>query len=78
MPSMCAACALTAMAGASGARSWLQAHRPLWLTDEQLKKATVGIFVAAAFGGTVMFSGSTPPLAHHAAVHSAQQIAAAP
>jgi hypothetical protein len=75
---MCAACALTAMAGASGARSWLQAHRPMWLTDEHLKKVTVAIFIVATFAGMMRFSGSTPPPAHHVGAYSGQQIAAAP
>ena len=78
MTPMCAACALTAMAGASGARSWLQAHRPLWLTDQHLKRVTAGIFIVATVVGMMRFSGSTPASPHHLDPHAARQIAAAP
>jgi hypothetical protein len=61
---MCAACAMAAMAGASGARSWLQARHETWLTERRLKAATAAIFVAATLGSTVALKGSTPP-AHH-------------
>jgi hypothetical protein len=61
---MCAACAMAAMAGASGARSWLQARHDTWLTERRMKAATAGIFVAATLGSTVALKGSTPP-AHH-------------
>jgi hypothetical protein len=61
----CAACALTAMAGTTGVRSWLQAHHASWLTEQRLKRATVGIFVVATIAGTTRMSGSstapTPP-----------------
>jgi len=56
---------MAAMAGASGARSWLQNQHQSWLTERQMKAATAGIFVAAALGSTVALKGSTPP-AHHA------------
>jgi hypothetical protein len=59
---MCAACALTAMAGAAGARSWLQAHHSTWLTEQRLKRATVGIFVVATLGSTVTLSGASSPV----------------
>jgi hypothetical protein len=52
------------MAGASGARSWLQAQHSTWLTERRMKAATAGIFVAATLGSTVALKGSTPP-AHH-------------
>ena len=52
---------MAAMAGASGARSWLQAHHETWLTERRLKAATAGIFVAATLGSTVALQGSTPP-----------------
>ena len=55
---------MAAMAGASGARSWLQAQHQSWLTERRMKAATAGIFVAAALGSTVALKGSTPP-AHH-------------
>jgi hypothetical protein len=57
---------MAAMAGASGARSWLQSRHESWLTERRLKAATAGIFIAATLGSTVALSGSTPP-AHHPA-----------
>jgi hypothetical protein len=76
---MCAACAIAAMAGASGARSWLQAHHETWLTPRRMKVATASIFTAAAIGSSVAIKGSTPPsdsAQHHAApaqVHEERQ-----
>jgi len=55
---------MAAMAGATGARSWLQAQHQSWLTERRMKAATAGIFVAATLGSTVALQGSTPP-AHH-------------
>jgi hypothetical protein len=75
---MCAACALTAMAGASGARTWLQAHHATWLTEQRLKRATVGIFVVATIAGTTQMSGSTSTPEHRAAPQPAQHAAITP
>jgi hypothetical protein len=78
---MCAACAIAAMAGASGARSWLQAHHETWLTPRRMKVATASIFAAAAIGSSVAIKGSTPPSdsagqqAAPAPVHADQQAA---
>ena len=58
---MCAACAMAAMAGASGARSWLQARHETWMTPGRMKVATASIFAAAAIGSTVGLKGSSPP-----------------
>jgi len=58
---MCAACAMAAMAGATGARSWLQARHDTWLTPRRMKVATVSVFAAAAIGSTAGLKGSTPP-----------------
>jgi hypothetical protein len=55
---------MAAMAGASGARSWLQAQHQSWLTERRVKAATAGIFVAATLGSTVMLKGSSQP-EHH-------------
>jgi hypothetical protein len=55
---------MAAMAGASGARSWLQNQHATWLTERRVKAATAGIFVAATLGSTVALKGSSPP-AHH-------------
>jgi hypothetical protein len=62
---MCAGCAITAMAGASGARSWLQAHHSTWLTPKRMRLATATLFVLAIGVSSVGLSGSTaPPTAH--------------
>jgi hypothetical protein len=55
---------MAAMAGASGARSWLQAQHHSWLTERRMKAATAGIFVAATLGSTVALKGSSPPARH--------------
>jgi hypothetical protein len=55
---------MAAMAGASGARSWLQAQHQSWLTERRVKAATAGIFVAATLGSTVALKGSSPPTHH--------------
>jgi hypothetical protein len=62
---MCAACAMAAMAGASGTRSWLQAQHATWLTPRRMRVATVTLFTAAAIGSSVTISGSTPGAHHH-------------
>jgi hypothetical protein len=62
---------MAAMAGASGARSWLQAHHETWLTPRRMKVATASIFTAAALGSTVGLSGSSPP-SHPGAASAAQ------
>jgi uncharacterized membrane protein YjdF len=56
---------MAAMAGATGARSWLQSRHDTWLTPQRMKVATVGIFTAAVLGSSVVLSGSSPsPHAH--------------
>ena len=57
---------MAAMAGASGARSWLQNQHTTWLTPRRMKVATVGLFAAAAIGSSVTISGSTPAPAQRA------------
>jgi hypothetical protein len=76
---MCAACAMAAMAGATGARSWLQARHETWLTPRRMKVATGSIFAAAIIGSTVGLKGSTPPTDDPAApaTQAQQQSAAA-
>jgi hypothetical protein len=63
---------MAAMAGATGARSWLQARHETWLTPRRMKVATVSVFAAATIGSTVGLKGSTPP-SHHPAAGPAQQ-----
>jgi hypothetical protein len=58
---MCGACVMAAMAGASGARSWLQAHHLGWLTPQRLRALTVAGFVVTILGASVSLSGSTAP-----------------
>jgi hypothetical protein len=67
---MCAGCVMAAAAGASGARSWLQARHLTWLTPQRLKFATIILFVAAFAVSSVGISGSTAPAR---AVHAATQ-----
>jgi hypothetical protein len=66
------------MAGASGTRAWLQAHHSTWLTEQRLKRATVGIFVVATIAGTTQMSGSTTRPEHRAAPPPAQHAATIP
>lgn len=67
---------MAAAAGASGARSWLQAQHVTWLTPRRLRAATIALFVAAFGFSSVSFSGSTPT-PHHgqaaALTHTAQR-----
>jgi hypothetical protein len=64
---MCAGCAMTAAAGATGLRTWLQTRGWTWLTPTRLKRATIAACVAAALVSSVDISGSTHPTApHHA------------
>jgi hypothetical protein len=67
---MCVGCAMTAMAGASGARTWLQTHHLDWLTPKRLRALTASMFVVALLVSSLGLSGSSKPThpAHHAAV----------
>jgi hypothetical protein len=58
---MCAACAIAAVAGASGAKAWLQAHHMTWLTEARMRAATIGLVVAMLAVSTIGFSGTTKP-----------------
>lgn len=61
---------MAAGAGATGARSWLQAHHRTWLTPRRMKAATIGLTVAALGVSTIGISGTSkprpdaPPAAH--------------
>jgi hypothetical protein len=50
---------MTAFAGATGARAWLQAHHLTWLTPQRMRIATIALFVAAMLVSSVGLSGST-------------------
>jgi hypothetical protein len=65
---------MAAMAGASGVRSWLQAHHLTWLTPKRLRAATIALFVAGTLVSTVGLSGSTK--GHDALAHQPQPAAA--
>jgi hypothetical protein len=67
---------MAAMAGASGARSWLQARHETWLTPRRMKVATASIFAAAAIGSTVGLKGSTQPPSHRSPPAAQSQEAA--
>ena len=58
---------MAAAAGATGARTWLQAHQATWLTPRRLRAATVALFVAAFGVSTVGLASSTRPPAHQPA-----------
>lgn len=63
---------MAAAAGASGVRSWLQAHHMTWLTPKRLRAATLALFVAAFGISSFGLSGSSTAASSHAsAVHSA-------
>jgi hypothetical protein len=70
---MCAACAIAAAAGASGAGSWLQAQHLTWLTPKRMRAATVTMFIVAAGVSSVGLSGSSTPLPKPAAQHASEQ-----
>jgi hypothetical protein len=50
---------MAAAAGATGARSWLQAHHLTWLTPRRMKMATIALMVAAFGVSTIGISGSS-------------------
>jgi hypothetical protein len=52
---------MLAASAATGARSWLAARGFQWMTPRRLKVATMVIIAAAFVGGSLRFSGSTPP-----------------
>jgi hypothetical protein len=66
---MCVACAMTAAAGATGARTWLQNSHATWLTPRRMRAATIGVMTVAFGVSTVGLSGSTP--APHTSAHHA-------
>ena len=65
---------MTAAAGATGARTWLQTRAWSWLTPKRLKRATIAAFIAATIVSGVGISGSAHPTpAHHAASAAVNQ-----
>jgi hypothetical protein len=60
---------MTAVAGATGARTWLQNSHATWLTPRRMKVATIAMMSTAFAVSTVGLSGSTPrqdPVSGHA------------
>jgi hypothetical protein len=51
--------AMTAGAGATGARSFLAARRPAWMSARSLRAVTVVLVVAALLASTVVLGGSS-------------------
>lgn len=58
---MCAACAIAAAAGASGAKAWLQAHHLTWLTEARVRAITIALLIAMVAVSSIGFSGTTKP-----------------
>ncbi len=59
---MCAQCmmgAVTAGAGATGARSWLATRRWSWLTEQRLRRITVALLATALVAAATLLSGSS-------------------
>jgi hypothetical protein len=54
---------MTAMAGASGLRAWLQTRGWTLLTPRRLRRITIAAFAVATLVSTVGLSGSTRPAA---------------
>jgi hypothetical protein len=58
---MCVQCmmgAMTAGAGATGARAFIAANRPAWLSLAALRVITIALLVAALVASTVLLGGS--------------------
>ena len=55
---------MTAMAGASGFRAWLQTRGWTFLTPARLRRATIAGFAVATLIATIGLSGSSTPTAH--------------
>jgi hypothetical protein len=52
--------AMTAGAGASGARSWLATRRWSWLTPRRLRRLTAALLLGALVASALFVGGSTP------------------
>ncbi|MGI8558252.1 MAG: hypothetical protein ACR2ND_08080 [Solirubrobacteraceae bacterium] len=67
---MCIQCMIGAMsagAGATGARSWIATRHFVWLTPVRLRRITGALLALALIASTLLVSGSTPLGAAHAA-----------
>lgn len=56
---VCGACAIAAVAGASGAKTWLQTSGASWLTPKRRKFITAMIVVALLAFSSIKLSGSS-------------------
>lgn len=68
---------MSAMAGASGLRAWLQTRGWTFLTPQRLRRATIAAFVVATAVSTIGLSGSSRPAAppaQHAAASAAPAV----
>lgn len=52
---------MTAVAGASGVRSWLGTRRFNWLTPRRLRLITVGLVAGALLASSILMGGATAP-----------------
>jgi hypothetical protein len=52
---VCATCVVTAAAGVTGLRAWIQARAWNWLTPRRLRRMTIASAVAALAAATVTF-----------------------
>ena len=52
---------MSAAAGASGLRSWLQTRSFSWLTPQRLRAITILAITAALLVSTLGLGGATPP-----------------
>ncbi len=52
---MCATCVVTAAAGVTGLRAWLQTRAWSWLTPRRLRRMTIAAAVAGLAAATVSF-----------------------
>lgn len=57
----CMAGAMTTVAGASGFRAWLAAHRPRWLTPPRMRMVTLALLAAVLLSSALFVGGSAPP-----------------
>lgn len=57
---MCSACALTAMAGATGLRAWVAIHVPALATRRRLRAVTVLLLTGGVLLASVSLRGSAP------------------
>jgi hypothetical protein len=57
---------MAAMAGATSGRAWLAMHVPYLADPKRMRRATVGLMVAATLVSSVGLQGSAAPPAHAA------------